>query len=287
MANQATFYFDRVMADLSKTIRLYKLDGYEAKSASCIAKGFLSDVPSLSISNDWGAADSTFISAWVNQIAGMITSPIGKRITETKTAKSIMRAIGLNDKDQADIRAVQNASIKSIENLVKQYNGTTTDIGLSNIKMFVPYDAETPTLDPIGTVKSILDAGAGKFAVDGKAIEALAENGIAGVQFAPNGYEVEYKKALGGDLKGTFILEVGRVFQFRNILIQGINVEFSPYRVGKVSNYEAVWSGAAPEFEPLGEGSPAWAEITLNFTFAREFTMEDYEKMLESRKVLQ
>lgn len=280
------FFFDRSMKDLSKTVRLYKLDNYKAKSASCIAKGFLSDIPSLSINNDWGGADSTFITAMVNQVAGMITSPIGKRITETKTAKSLMKAIGLNDQDQAAIRKVQNASIKSIENLVKQYNGTTTDIGLSSIKMFVPYDSESPELKPIDAVKNILDAGAGKFAVEGKIIEVLAENGIAGVQYAPNGYEVEYKKALGGDLKGTFILEVGRLFQFRNVLVQSISVEFSPYRVGKITNFEDVWTGASPEFKNI-EASPAWAEITLGFTFAREFTMEDYNKLLNSRNVLQ
>jgi hypothetical protein len=271
------FFFDRALNDPTKTIRLYKMDEGSGKPAGLIVKGFLTEIPTLTISNDWGAAGSTFISSWVEQIGGMVSSPIGRRIMDIDLVKDIVNAVG-GDGTANTIRKYQNAKITAIENLVKQYNGTSTNVALSEMKVALVVDKKGAK-NPKDTVLDTLDVVVGSYDKKGS---DLANNGIAGIQFAPNDYQVDYSKAMSGYLKGALVLEVGMQLQFRNVLVKDVQFNMSEYLAGDPSNYVAVWGGAEPAWSPMdGVKKPIWGEMTLTFDFAREFNRDDFATLLK------
>lgn len=278
MATQA-FFFDRAIRDQSRTVRLLKDGGI-------IAAGFFQDIPGVTITNNWSGANASFLSGLVDKFTSSFRSAAGQRVVGLIKENDFLSGF-IGEDILSAVEKVQNSKITSVENMVKQYEGTQTNLQLENMVVAGVYSSSKDTYFPMvcDTLKAVDprklayvlinnisghyitgeegDASTGDSDLDSDIYtiaKAGAEEGLWGVQLAPNGYTLDYKKALLGVIKGTFTLEIGDICKIDNIIITNVDVKMSPQCVA-------------------GTNKPLWVEMTISFDFAREFTMADYKQL--------
>lgn len=259
------FYYDRFLEDDSRTIRLIKEDA-EGKNAEVLIKGFLKDIPRINITNNWSDASSSIISSLVDMVGGMTNSAIGRRV-----AGSIPTIVDelpfLSDGVKAGVKSAvksyerfNNSYVTAVENMVKTYRGTTVNVNASELAIILLND--TISKDAKAEVDKLVLASTGNF--DG------VWNGIAGIQSPPNGYYVDYEKALVGKLKGTFRLDIGKVMSLTNILVSSIDYGVSPM--------------CCMDAEGKSTNKPLYIELVVNFEFARILSPNEINSLTQITK---
>lgn len=250
-----SFFFDRALEDNSKTIRLLN-------KGSILAAGFFGELPSVTMTNNWGGNDGNFITGLIDKVANAAKSSAGRRIISLAEQNEMIKNLVGQDAINA-AKLATNAHVTSIDNLIKQYNGTATSLSLDPLNIMAIYEGGkyTPLIvdslnatDPGASVAKLLGYIVGDYQVDGKASRV---SDWIGVQLAPNNYSLDPAKAIKSVVDGTFELEIGNTVKLKNIVITNVELKKSPQVV----------KGKSP--------MPLWMDVVLSFEFARELSVKD------------
>lgn len=221
------FFYDRYLEDNGRTIRLYQSD-MNGKAKKLIT-GFLSEIPTITVANEWGNSGTTLVSTIVDAIGGVMNSSLGIRAAESieniGNYLPMDKVLGAGSKDEfkgfmSKVKTLQNAHITGIENLIKTYKGTSVTLSGMNLKIVMLNSSLTT--DIRSELNNLLAVTTGTFDAD------YSFKGLVGTQLAPNGYTIKYDSALEGIMAGTFILEIGNILKIPNILVSNVEYKISP-----------------------------------------------------------
>lgn len=289
------FFFDRALDDPTRVITLCDQKGKP------LCKGLLKEVPTFTLSNSWSDGGG-LLSKLVDMASSALRSggsDIDRVLKSAQKDESLLGSIINKIPHGKDIlqgaSVFRNASIKSIDSLVKQYNGTSSSP--SDLEMTVWYFADqVGSKDPRSALGGIIAATTGAYISDSTSVDTIKElvdratdatgggfslttediktaadaiGKVAGIQLAPNGYQIDPAKGISGNLCGTFELMVGNIMRIKNIVVSNLSFQISPYHIAELVNGELVDTGV-----------PSWTSIDLTFELAREFTPNDIKSLL-------
>lgn len=235
------FYYDQVMHNPNHTARLLTQDD------KVVFTGFMDQLPSVSIQNDWGDLNDSITNKLVDKATSIVQSSAGMMMTDMVQDTASFMGVE-NDTFNGimnTIRGAQNAYVRGVDGIVKRFNGTkVSGIESFTIGAVLINDLESSNIE--AQVNKIIQVTTGRYwtakdwsantgmdADNAQKTETLANN-FVGIMSAPNGYQLDRNAFLGDKvLKGTFTLEVGNVFRFRNIVVSSVDINYSTTHVMK------------------------------------------------------
>lgn len=257
----SNFFYDQLFDDDTRTTRLLTSDG------ALLIKGFIDQVPSLGITNEWGDTGSTVISSIIDRIHSMARNPYTMRLTDMaaqgleslKSQYEDSKMINAASEVMNNIQKYTNSGIKSVENYIKAFNWTSCSISSINLSVVLLNDTSDKDVYN-DTIKPVIEATTSKLD------RSAPFNSVIGIQAPPNGYKVNYNNAVSGVMEGTFVLEVGKIFKFDNIIVT--NIEVSPSSVMMMD------SSGSPMNKPI------YYRVSMSFDFARVLDFEDIDRYI-------
>lgn len=258
--NTSPFYYDRMMANRSNTVRIYKKPpGQPTGDDIEVIRGIYKDDFSFGVQNQWQSGGSSIIKMMVDTVGDMITGRDSKALIsaaqgavdmlekanagtgnwiedaakEIKSSKWLEKAEGL-----------ANSHIFSADDYFKSFKGSSVTVPTSVSFSLL---SDNSTHDIFKDISALLDISVGKFETQ------IA--GFVGVQAAPNGFTSNFLNLKQGlNIEGSIKIKFGNPaaggFEVSNMVVSNIAVSFSKAKVLIVDKYRPLMADIQLSIEP-------------------------------------